>query len=251
MNSSRLAFGCSALLFALVFQSAPAAQAQEERDSTQTFVIGVKSWYASWDDLEGTGAKFDPAFMFGPTAVFRSSRFIAGATFLTGSFNGLIAVQDQFGNVFVSDIDVGRNDLDLYAGYRIQRYVNLVAGFKRIDYNIEFKSLSGQIPDFEVGVNSFSGGVNLAKGFENGLILSGSFNLLYNISDDNNLDEIFEGPVDLGYDGNIGFNAEGNVGYRIRGTGVVPVLGYRFQSIKGEDDSDNFSGLTVAVLYQF
>jgi hypothetical protein len=95
------------------------------KGSVVTF--GANYWRAQWN-IEG----IEPGNMFGPYVNLRSGRLTLGGSFFTGQFK-----PDESKDIFGSDMELKRNDLNLSVGYNLGRYFNVFGAYKNTKYTLK------------------------------------------------------------------------------------------------------------------
>lgn len=225
-----------AIVFGILLGFMVTLLASKSRAEEPSVSLGLRGWYSNWSyEPSSVGdLSIDPGLLVGPSAVVRLNKLAFGASYLFGTFDSVLSVpQGQF------NVDFKRRDLDLYAAYRIQKYLNATLGYKRLSY-------ASEVDDQHVGgfsANGIAGGLMFSRSFDNGLILSGTGNIMYLSY---SIEEAFDQTSKTS---GVGFNGEVNLGYRIAPGLPIPLLGYRVQGFGG-DAHDTFSGLTLSVLYR-
>ncbi|HQG41943.1 MAG TPA: hypothetical protein PLE64_04460 [Spirochaetota bacterium] len=201
--------------------------------------IGISAWYADWEMDNSSNPKktMDPVLCIGPSLSYQFSETLSVT--LVALFTPKKYEMPDEGS---EDSKLRRYDSDLALNYQLNRYIKLFAGAKYLGFTFEGGKHHGAGPGAGIGftipiVYNF-----YFLGNASGLYLYGNHN---DNSNDTNYNEY-------------GYNLAGQLAYYFPSIGLTTSLGYRYQYIKSDyntnnmaDDEHTFKGFTCLVVKSF
>jgi len=251
--------------------------AQETEETPTTITIGLKMWYASWEETFTVGTyeetqESDYGLMYGPVLNIRSGNLFLGLSYLMGSFTFEDSWTDSgyygyYGGDYYywyDDIEwkseADRTDVDLSIGYYFHPNLALFLGYKTS--NFEFRetwTVTETISNYYTDTYEYefedtremelSGpALGLTGHFpigESRWILFGTLSYI-------SLASKFEGEAGPDFTGPA---YEFGAAYIAETMPVSVTVGYKYQKYEAEEEGvtleEIFSGLTVGVNYTF
>lgn len=231
---------CGLLAVVAFLVSANGVRAEETHVS-----VGLKTWFATWtESFGGEEIESDVSLLIGPTIGVRSGNFFGGLTYMFGTFTFPDQdVCDPFFGCISIGLEADRADLDLVAGYNLHPNFGAFLGYKKADFTLTVTCPGCPSDEFDA---TFSGpvlGLNFnAPLGESRWILFGNMSYLLLEYEDDDFKE--DAP---------GFSIELAGAYSLENAPVNLTVGYKFQSVTGEDSdvTDEFSGVTLGANYTF
>lgn len=252
-----------------------------------SWMLGVKGWYASWDSAvldwfeQDLAAGFresginlqadsDPGegYLVGPVVSYQTK---GGKWSFSVAFMGLSNFsQDWDGSApgmnIGSSLDLDRIDLDFAANYTLHKYVKAFVGFKfqqtKMDFTLRYDTLMNQrVFNYKLQADAYmpTAGVGLAYPIHEKLALGLQLGVLYTDIDLEISDE--EGDTfDIWPQSTWGFNGEVTLNYQPMNH-LILQLGYRYQiwqlkarrpqSLEEIVSNDITHGVTGLIVYLF
>ncbi|MBN2411957.1 hypothetical protein JXQ31_09720 [candidate division KSB1 bacterium] len=207
---------------------------------TRTVVTLGGSWWNAaytYEDEDGEElAEIGNGNSFGPYISINHGKINFGASLLFGTFP-VDAFDMGFGeDIFDTDINMSRNDLNFTLGYRIHRNINLFAGTKYLKWAINLDM--NDIP-IETGTDFW--GDPIYDYVDASIELSES-GMLYGVG--------ISGVIPLGSGGMYAFGSIAGMGGTLKSESTVEFLG-ESESETGEDISATLAAINLGLGYRF
>jgi hypothetical protein len=200
--------------------------------------IGVAGWYADWKMESDKTREMDPVFYIGPSISYQFAQ--SWSTTLVALFTpSPYEMPENNGST-----DIKRYDADLTLNYQFIRYIKFFFGGKYLGFTYDDGKHHGAGP---------GGGIGLT------IPVIGNFYFLANASalylwgshkDNNGTKDFIE----------YGYNATAQLAYYAASLGLTTSVGYRYQLVKSEYDTDDpygkkdehtFKGFTFLIVKSF